>query len=70
MSFWGTVYFHDWQADPFASGAYSYVPAKLKDAREHLAAPVDETLFFAGETAEVDGHSATRTRRDWQWAAS
>ncbi len=52
-------YFHDWHADPFARGAYSYVPVNALEAREMLAKPVDNTLFFAGEATELNGHSAT-----------
>jgi monoamine oxidase len=40
---------HDWSADPFARGAYSYVPVGGEDAREVLARPVADTVFFAGE---------------------
>ncbi len=40
---------HDWSADPFARGAYSYVPVGGVDARGALAQPVADTLFFAGE---------------------
>jgi monoamine oxidase len=43
----------DWQADPFSRGAYSYVCAGAPDAPSRLAAPVDETLFFAGEATHV-----------------
>jgi monoamine oxidase len=53
------VYFHDWHADPCALGAYSYVPAGSLTAREELAKPVDETIYFGGEATELDGHSAT-----------
>jgi monoamine oxidase len=53
------VYFHNWQADPFARGAYSYVPAGAMSARETLAQPVANTLYFAGEATETNGHSAT-----------
>ena len=53
------VYFHDWQQDPFSRGAYSYVPAHAMTAREILAEPVADTLFFAGEATELNGHSAT-----------
>lgn len=53
------VYFHDWHADPFALGAYSYVPAGALAAREELAKAVDETIYFAGEATELNGHSAT-----------
>lgn len=43
----------DWQTDPYARGAYSYVPVGGLDAREKLAAPVDDTLFFAGEATDA-----------------
>jgi monoamine oxidase len=54
-------YSHDWQADPFACGAYSYVVAGGGKAREELARPLDGTLFFAGEAAETGGESGTVT---------
>lgn len=54
-----SAYFHDWHADPFARGAYSYVPAGALPAREKLAQPVDNTLYFAGEATDLQGHSAT-----------
>lgn len=53
------VCFHDWHADPYARGAYSYVPVGALGARERLAEPVEDTLYFAGEATEVNGHSAT-----------
>ncbi len=53
------AYFHDWHADPFARGAYSYVPAGAMAAREELAKPIADTLYFAGEATELNGHSAT-----------
>jgi monoamine oxidase len=51
------VFFHDWQADPFARGAYSYVPAG--SSRAALGKPVEETLFFAGEAASRTGRGGT-----------
>jgi len=42
-------YVHDWQADPFARGAYSYLRVGGGDARRRLAIPIDDTLYFAGE---------------------
>lgn len=51
--------FHDWSADPFARGAYSYVPVNALPARNILARPIADTLFFAGEATELNGHSAT-----------
>ncbi len=38
-----------WGADPFARGAYSTVRPGRAGAREALAQPVDEHLYFAGE---------------------
>jgi monoamine oxidase len=45
---------HDWTADPFARGAYSYVVAGVEDGPELLAKPVATTLFFAGEATAPD----------------
>ncbi|HVJ29815.1 MAG TPA: NAD(P)/FAD-dependent oxidoreductase, partial [Gammaproteobacteria bacterium] len=53
------AYLHDWQADPFACGAYSYLVAGGGNAREQLARPLSRTLFFAGEAAETGGESGT-----------
>lgn len=52
-------YLHDWHEDPFARGAYSYVPAGALAARKTLAEPVAETLFFAGEATNMQGHGGT-----------
>jgi monoamine oxidase len=51
-------YFHDWQADPFARGAYSFVRAGGAAAQAALAQPIANTLFFAGE-ATAEGHIGT-----------
>jgi monoamine oxidase len=53
------AYLHDWQADPFACGAYSYVVAGGGRARAELAKPLARRLFFAGEAAETGGESGT-----------
>ncbi|HEU5080888.1 MAG TPA: NAD(P)/FAD-dependent oxidoreductase [Opitutaceae bacterium] len=46
-------YQHDWSADPFCRGGYSFAVAGLEDAPSRLAEAVENTLFFAGEaTAE------------------
>ena len=50
---------HDWDRDPFARGAYSYVAVGGADARARLAAPVDDALFFAGEATSNDGQGGT-----------
>jgi monoamine oxidase len=52
---------HNWQRDPFARGAYSYVAVGGITAREVLAAPLDGTLFFAGEATDTTGDTATVT---------
>ncbi len=55
------VSFHtkDWDADPYARGAYSYVGAGGMSAPAELATPVEDTLFFAGEHTDVEGHWGT-----------
>ena len=55
------AYQHDWQADRFARGAYSYMLVGGESARKALAAPVQGTLFFAGEAANTAGESGTVT---------
>ncbi len=52
-------HFHDWARDPYALGAYSYVLTGGIEAQRELAAPVEKTLFFAGEHTESEGHHAT-----------
>ena len=52
-------YTYDWQADPFAQGGYSYVLVGGAGAQAQLAAPIDDTLFFAGEATHFEGHHAT-----------
>jgi monoamine oxidase len=53
------IEWHDWQHDPFACGAYSYVQAGGGRARKLLARPVEDTLFFAGEACDTQGEAAT-----------
>jgi monoamine oxidase len=50
---------HDWQRDPFSLGAYSYIPAGALDAPGVLARPVEDTLWFAGEATDTEGHWGT-----------
>ena len=52
-------WFHDWHADPFARGAYSWVPAGALPSREVLARPVEQTLYFAGEATDLAGYGGT-----------
>jgi monoamine oxidase len=55
------AHLHDWLPDPFARGAYSYVAVGGGRAREQLAEPLDDTLFFAGEATDTGGESGTVT---------
>jgi monoamine oxidase len=50
---------HDWQTDPYARGAYSYVGVGGHGARKALAAPLARTLYFAGEATDFEGEPAT-----------
>lgn len=50
---------HDWAADPFARGSYSYIGVGGLHAPQTLAQPVADTLFFAGEATNTAGHEAT-----------
>ena len=50
----GAVLVHDWRRDPFARGAYSYLRVGGEGAREDLATPIGDTLFFAGEATDAE----------------
>jgi monoamine oxidase len=52
-------FMHNWQADPYSRGAYSYAAVGGMDAARTLAAPVDNTLYFAGEATNGDGYNGT-----------
>ena len=56
LAAWYTL---DWQADPYARGAYSYIPAGGLDAPRLLAEPVEGALFFAGEATDLEGQNGT-----------
>ncbi|HEY8133747.1 MAG TPA: NAD(P)/FAD-dependent oxidoreductase [Thermoanaerobaculia bacterium] len=49
-----SVHLHDWQADPFSRGAYSYTGVGGQRAHAALAKSVAGTLFFAGEATSSD----------------
>jgi monoamine oxidase len=49
----------DWAVDPFARGAYSWVPVGALDAPAALALPVGGSLYFAGEATDVGGDPGT-----------
>jgi monoamine oxidase len=52
-------WYHDWTADPFTRGAYSYALVGGSTAAKRLAKPVARTLFFAGEAADSEGRTGT-----------
>lgn len=53
------AYTHNWQNDLYSRGAYSYVAEGGSDTQRELAAPIDNTLFFAGEASNFAGHHGT-----------
>jgi monoamine oxidase len=53
------TYSHDWSADPFAQGAYSYVPVGAVDASAAMTQPEADTIFFAGEHTDITGNWGT-----------
>jgi monoamine oxidase len=53
------AYCHDWQSDPFSRGAYSYGKVGCDGAQQALGAPLNGTLFFAGEATDVTGNNGT-----------
>jgi len=50
---------HDWIADPWSRGAYSWVVVGGAGAPRELGRPLAGTLFFAGEATDVGGHNGT-----------
>ena len=44
----------DWHNDPLSRGGYSYVLVGGDGAREALAEPLDDTVFFAGEATDSE----------------
>lgn len=50
---------YDWRADRDIGGAYSYIPVNGLDLPKVLAAPVEDTLFFAGEATAMDAQMGT-----------
>ncbi|HXO20217.1 MAG TPA: NAD(P)/FAD-dependent oxidoreductase, partial [Thermoanaerobaculia bacterium] len=50
---------HDWLADPWSRGAYSYALVGGVDAARDLAKPIASTLFLAGEAMDAEGRNGT-----------
>jgi monoamine oxidase len=67
---------HDWQADPWSRGAYSYTRVGGGSAARLLARPVEDTLFVAGEATDsiragtVEGALASGARAARQLLAA
>jgi monoamine oxidase len=55
LDFW----LHDWQADPWSRGAYSYPRVGGAEAARVLARPIRKTLFFAGEATAGKDQNGT-----------
>lgn len=53
------TYTHDWSGDPYALGAYSYIPVGALDAPRAMTEPEFDTIFFAGEHTDVTAHWGT-----------
>jgi monoamine oxidase len=53
------IHYFNWADDPEIHGAYSYIPVNGLDMPKALAAPVAETLFFAGEATVADAQTGT-----------
>lgn len=54
-----SAHVHNWNADPYSRGAYSYAAVGGADAFRELAEPIAGTLFFAGEATNFHGHNGT-----------
>ena len=50
---------HDWSADPWSRGAYSYALVGGADAARDLSKPIEGTLFLAGEAMDAEGRNGT-----------
>lgn len=52
-------YLHDWSAQPFIQGAYSFPSPGSEGKRTLLAEPLLNRMFFAGEATNFNGHQGT-----------
>jgi monoamine oxidase len=53
------AYYYNWRSDPYSRGAYSYGKVGSDGRFEALAAPVADTLYFAGEATDTSGNTGT-----------
>lgn len=65
-----SITWHDWQADPYSRGAYSYVPVNAQDAQQTLARPLNGTLFFAGEACAAGDNGTVHGAIESGWHAA
>jgi monoamine oxidase len=63
------LWWHNWTADPYARGAYSYVRAGAANAGRSLSRPEGRTLFFAGEAVGDDTGTVESALRSGRRAA-
>jgi monoamine oxidase len=54
-----SVHCYNWAEDSEIRGAYSYIPVNGLELPKLLAAPVEDTLFFAGEATVCDAQTGT-----------
>jgi monoamine oxidase len=59
LSLRSSAHTHDWSTDPFALGAYSYIPVGGLDLPKTLEEPLADTLYFAGECMVTDAQTGT-----------
>jgi monoamine oxidase len=55
---------HDWRADPWSRGAYSYAGVGGHEAAAALARPLEDTLFFAGEATDAEASGTVEAALD------
>ena len=55
---------HDWRADPWSRGAYSYAGVDGETAAAALARPLENTLFFAGEATDSEAPGTVEAALD------
>lgn len=53
------AHYHNWQADPLSYGAYTYLAVGGANAPDELSKPIANTLYFAGEATNLEGHWGT-----------
>ncbi len=58
-TYYQTHYIQDWGNEPFIRGAYSYSKVGTSNAREIIAGPLSDKVYFAGEATHTQGHFAT-----------